>query len=67
MGVVVMLTDETLFVKMTGPAAVVKAEKDHFLSFCKSLAKADAPGNAGANEKLNEGEAAGNAGAKESK
>jgi hypothetical protein len=66
-GVVVMLTDETLFVKMTGPAAVVAAEKDRFLSFCKSLTGAKAAVNAAAGEKVNEGEAAGNAGAKESK
>jgi hypothetical protein len=66
-GVVVTLADETLFVKMTGPAAVVKAEKDHFQAFCKSLTSATAAGEAGAKEKKNEGEAAGNAGTQENK
>jgi hypothetical protein len=42
-GVVVLLTDQTLFVKMTGPTAVVTAEKDHFQAFCKSLTEASAP------------------------
>ncbi len=67
MGIVAVLTDQTLFVKMTGPAAVVKAEKDHFLSFCKSLSQEAAADIPGAKEKLNEGEAAGNAGAQENK
>jgi len=64
LGTVATLADETLFVKMTGPAAVVKAEKDHFLAFCKSLSST---ATAGAAEKKNEGEAAVNAGAQESK
>jgi hypothetical protein len=42
-GVVVLLTDQTLFVKMTGPTAVVTAEKDRFQAFCKSLTEASAP------------------------
>ncbi len=66
-GVVATLADETLFVKMTGPAAVVKAEKDHFLAFCKSLTSAAAVGGAGTAEKKTEGEVAGDAGAQESK
>ncbi len=67
LGTVVTLTEETLFVKMTGPAAVIKAEKEHFLSFCKSLASTVAAGDATAKEKQNEGEAAGNAGVQANK
>ena len=50
LGVVVALSDQALFVKMTGPSAVVKAEKDHFLALCKSLTEVEAAGNAGAKE-----------------
>jgi hypothetical protein len=67
LGTVVMLADETLFVKMTGPAAVVSSEKDHFLAFCKSLAREGAADSGGAVEKADEGEAAVNAGAQENK
>ena len=48
MGVVIALPNEALFVKMTGPEAVVKAEKDHFIAFCKSLKEGEASGDAGA-------------------
>lgn len=48
MGVVIALPNEALFVKMTGPEAVVKAEKDHFVALCKSLKEGEAAGNAGA-------------------
>jgi hypothetical protein len=46
MGVVVLLTDETLFVKMTGPKAVIETERERFAAFCKSLADAEATGTA---------------------
>lgn len=37
LGVVCPLGNETVFVKMTGPAAVIQAEKDNFKAFCSSL------------------------------
>lgn len=33
------LDGETLFVKMTGPENLMRAEKDHFMAFCQSLKK----------------------------
>ena len=69
MGAVAALADQTLFIKMTGPTAVMTAEKDHFQAFCKSLTVTEAAGNAAAKESkpVTEGEAAGDAGAKENK
>ena len=37
LGMIVELPERSVFVKMTGPEAAVKAEKDHFLVFCRSL------------------------------
>lgn len=37
LGMVTELSGRTLFVKMTGPEAVVRPEKDNFLAFCRSL------------------------------
>lgn len=37
LGAVCPLEGETLFVKMTGPAAIVKQEKDNFVAFSESL------------------------------
>ncbi|MDJ0976027.1 MAG: hypothetical protein QNJ98_16330 [Planctomycetota bacterium] len=37
LGVVCPRTSDTLFVKMTGPAAVVRAERARFEAFCRSL------------------------------
>ncbi|MBI2422103.1 MAG: hypothetical protein HYV27_04670 [Candidatus Hydrogenedentes bacterium] len=37
LGVVCMLDGQSVFVKMTGPAEVVEAEKENFLAFCSSL------------------------------
>lgn len=31
------LPDQTVFIKMTGPEAEVRAEKDHFVAFCESF------------------------------
>ena len=36
-GTVVPLEGRTLFIKLTGPRALVESERDAFLSFCKSL------------------------------
>jgi len=36
---IVELDGETLFVKMTGPENLLRAEKDHFTAFCQSLKK----------------------------
>ena len=36
-GAICLIEDQALFVKMTGPAATVNAEKDHFLAFCRSI------------------------------
>ena len=33
------LDDAALFVKMTGPAARVRAEREAFLAFCRSLTR----------------------------
>lgn len=37
LGVVCLLDDSSIFVKMTGPEAAVRAESDHFKAFCASL------------------------------
>ena len=37
------LADETVFVKMTGPAAAVEAEKENFKAFCTTLHYESAP------------------------
>lgn len=37
LGTVCLMDGQALFVKMTGPAEIVDAEKDHFLQFCESL------------------------------
>ena len=37
LGVICPLGNETVFVKITGPAAVLQAEKDNFKAFCSSL------------------------------
>ena len=37
LGVICPLESSTLFVKMTGPAALIATEKDNFLAFCASL------------------------------
>jgi hypothetical protein len=37
LGVACELASHSVFVKMTGPAEVVRAERDNFLQFCKSL------------------------------
>ena len=39
LGLVCTLPDSSVFVKMTGPEAVVKAQKDSFVAFCSSLKK----------------------------
>ncbi len=54
MGAVAALTDQTLFVKMTGPEAVVKAEKDRFIAFCKSIAEREPAAAASGAEKTPE-------------
>jgi hypothetical protein len=38
---IVDLAGESVFVKMTGPEALVRAEKDHFTAFCQSLKMKD--------------------------
>jgi hypothetical protein len=50
LGAVCVLENQSLFIKMTGPAAVVGKEKDHFTAFCKSLKPREAANNAGAQE-----------------
>lgn len=37
LGAICPLGDETLFVKMTGPASEIEANKDEFAAFCESL------------------------------
>ena len=37
LGMIVELPERSVFVKMTGPETAVKAEKDRFLAFCRSL------------------------------
>lgn len=37
LGAVALLGDRAVFVKLTGPAAAVAAERERFLAFCKSL------------------------------
>lgn len=41
LGVVRPRATDTLFVKMTGPAAAVRAERSRFEAFCRSLREAD--------------------------
>jgi hypothetical protein len=40
-GVVCVLADRTVFVKLTGPAGVLRQERDRFLAFCDSLRVAE--------------------------
>lgn len=42
LAVICVLDDETVFVKMTGPADAVQAEKERFLAFCASLEEGSA-------------------------
>ena len=37
LGVICQLPTHSLYIKMTGPAVEVQAEREHFLAFCKSL------------------------------
>jgi hypothetical protein len=37
LGTAVLLPEQAVFVKMTGPAAVVEGEQDKFVAFCESL------------------------------
>ncbi len=41
LGLVCELDGRMLFVKATGPAAVIQGEKEHFLAFCQSLKPAE--------------------------
>jgi hypothetical protein len=49
-GAVCVLENQTLFIKMTGPEAVVRGEKDRFTAFCASLKQREAANNVGAQE-----------------
>ncbi|HOK88385.1 MAG TPA: hypothetical protein PK379_00010 [Candidatus Hydrogenedentes bacterium] len=43
LGIVRELGDQTLFIRVTGPAEVVRAHKAEFLSFCESLRERSTP------------------------
>lgn len=50
LGAICTLADSSLFVKMTGPEAVVRAEKERFTTFCQSIKEGKAAIEAGAQE-----------------